>query len=272
MALITKVDGRGITTVPCASWNDFHEAVREKPSEESVIARAVWRGHAESDWLLQSALEREAAEGRFLSPSDLGNRSYVNVLSSELIRRFKANVIAIPSVTATPGRDRDWEALGRQHGLRSNLLDWTRSPYIAAFFAFRSLVASGRWTLGDKNVTIWRLSIDPTIQNLNGLSVRDDALPGNLRLHAQHALFTALESDEHIDLASYLASEGLADHLVRIDIPTRQAMEALAHLGQMGITDRTLFPDVDGAARDANTRDLYTHMADAERERSIEVD
>ena len=86
-----------------------------------------------------------------------------------------------------------------------------------------------------------------------------------MRLHAQQGLFTKLQAPEHLDLESFLASAGLVRNLTRVEIPGSEAWKALAHLQQMGISYARLFPDFDGAAKDANIGDRYAFFAARER-------
>src|ERR1700739_1556162 len=48
----------------------------------------------------------------------------------------------------------EWMALMRHHGAPTRLLDWTRSPYVAAFFA----IAEAR---EDEESAIWAIDITP---------------------------------------------------------------------------------------------------------------
>ncbi len=248
----------GVNITVCDRWDDFHEAVGLDAAQRRS---PIWRGQASHEWSLTSVLEREALRGRF-RPSGQSDRDYVSSRQSGLLDRFRRNVRALPAVTEDPvNTDSGWEALARQHGLDSRLLDWTRSPYVAAFFAFADLIQRPGWGLEDKQIAIWALSVTDVAGIAGDLEVLDDPLPGNARLHAQQGCFTLLVSSEHLDLASYLVSEGLGGTLERVEIPGVESGSALANLNQMGISYRALFPDFDGAANDANQGDRYAAMA-----------
>ena len=74
----------------------------------------------------------------------------------------------------------------------------------------------------------------------------------NARLHAQQGLFTYLTHDVHIDLERYLVSRKLGGRLEKFIIPGQEAATALHDLDMMGINNAALFPDLDGAALQAN--------------------
>jgi hypothetical protein len=75
---------------------------------------------------------------------------------------------------------------------------------------------------------------------------------GNLRQHAQRGMFTVLRDREHADVAAYLHSRGKQDRLTCWTVPFHELETALIELRRMNITWGTLFPDLDGAAKEAN--------------------
>lgn len=74
------------------------------------------------------------------------------------------------------------------------------------------------------------------------------------RPHAQKGAFTRLRSKEHADLEPYLKSRSLGYYLERYDIDLRDATGALHDLELMNIGYSSLFPDIAGAAYDANSQ------------------
>jgi hypothetical protein len=60
------------------------------------------------------------------------------------------------------------------------------------------------------------------------------------------------------DIESYLIARGWAfSHLIRWEIPAAEAFTALFELSQMNLTPSTLFPDLGGAAVDANSQGIW---------------
>jgi hypothetical protein len=85
----------------------------------------AFRGQADEQWRLEPSLERLA-------------RRYKDIRADAetyAVRAFKRR--AHHYLRDLPGEqdDLEWLALMRHHGAPTRLLDWTRSPYVAAFFA-----------------------------------------------------------------------------------------------------------------------------------------
>ena len=131
------------------TWDEFKdrvgtlvpETVRFRSVDEEGRSRVLFRGQGNSGWSLQSTLERAGHAEMSLS-------RYLRLCVSA--RRFASNYLpsSIPFDEGCPcGYESasmhfpNFEYLGflRHHGFPSPLLDWTESPYVAAFFAFRHL-------------------------------------------------------------------------------------------------------------------------------------
>jgi hypothetical protein len=115
----------GVRVVTLSSWQDFHQKVFSLKSKRGY----VWRGQKRDEdngWFLQSSFDRK------VQSKDQDDRA--NKLKGHLDNFKEEMNKSCPSVL--PQDDVAIWALGQHYGLKTPLLDWTLSPYIAAYFAF----------------------------------------------------------------------------------------------------------------------------------------
>jgi len=135
------------------SWEQFEEKLRilimdrsERKSTTSLhVSPFMFRGQSSNSWQLTTTLERNDREKMPL-------KQYYRLISivKPQIETFTGTTWDIMSYdeylewlydndTLMPGNfpAYDYIVYLRHHGFPSPLLDWTRSPYVAAYFAFR---------------------------------------------------------------------------------------------------------------------------------------
>jgi hypothetical protein len=242
-------------------WRDLR-AELDKLSNEKQWA---FRGQEKAEWGLTHTLYRQL-KNRGIKPESWEEQE------ERIIRIFsrKAHLF----LPALPGNFLEWLALMQHHGAPTRLLDFTWSPYVAAFFALDNAT-------GDEDAAIW--AVNNLLVNVHrdpALSTRTKMFPSppptleqdpcfihcrksgkrtacilnpfvmNQRLIAQSGTFlvpTVLDTPlDELLLECHQATCAL----LKLQIRTSEVrQEAMWDLYQMNINQATLFPGLDGLAR-----------------------
>jgi hypothetical protein len=233
------------------TWDAYKNGVRAVlpgAHDYDVYKRFLFRGQGNANWPLRSTFDRSYSNAQAASR---------DTLAKELIREFYDECERF-SPWRYPVDDPRVLAMAQHHGLPTRLLDWSFSPYVAAYFAYS-------WFMFEQesghtgNVAIWVLNRDEVARKapegqLQIISVQDFE---NSRLGSQFGLFTYLKTNES-SLEDYLTSPavGLGAALTKLELPRSEARQALQDLILMGIHHGTIFPGREGIANTIKLRNL----------------
>lgn len=226
-------------------WREFKETI-SRQKDRSLL----FRGQSKP-WRLQTSFHRRGRVDlqRFLNEDMLEAHPHVAAATNARFDRGAGDDLVMLS-------------LMQHHGYPTPLLDWTRSPYIAAFFAFRGVVSAGdpsdhvRVFMFDHRA--WRqLSQLPSITCASPHLSLLELLPlGNPRMLPQQAVSTLTNL---ADVENYLEVMGRAagvTYLRAIDLPASERDEVMHDLRFMGITAASLFPGLDGLFEELRDRNF----------------
>jgi hypothetical protein len=207
-----------------------------------LIESYVFRGQADAQWPIESSFDRSCPQG--VTDRDGYYLRMLRFFAYQL-RQYGEDLDALSR--------QDRGAIAQHYGMPTRLIDWSKSPYVAAFMAFFAALTEERVAPG-KRVAIWALDVDRF-----GALCRGDSgefrtvktrLLQNDRVWRQAGLFVeAFASERKLDaFLETQASDGESG-LTKFTIPSYQAAEALNDLILMGLTPATIYPDRDGAAK-----------------------
>jgi hypothetical protein len=203
------------------SFVAFHRQVQNYSKEADV-----YRGVTDKDYQLIPKVGRIPLRSRTSRQKEEGR----------IFRRFKER--AIPYLGFNPRTDWDWLAIAQHHGLPTRLLDWTRNPLCALYFAVEHETKSDSaiYVLKGYPVLSTQRHPDPFEYEEVGKFVPDRI---NARLNAQLGVFTI-----HPDPEQAFTSKNIE----KLIIPNKARGRLKKMLDTYGINRATLFPDLDGLA------------------------
>jgi FRG domain len=248
--------------VRVSSWSELQDALFADSWNEAL-------GLHRSDYAFRGRWD--AADDLRTSLAKLADDD-LELLEINLLRNFRKYAARDSVPVDTPW---NWLALGQHHGLPTRLLDWTYSPFVALHFA------TAKAECFDRDGAVWMVdyvrahelapkrvrecldehgtnlfttemleTIAPDLQKLGEhgddfvLFVEPPSFDD--RIVNQYALFS-LMSDPRASLDAWLRDH--PELVRRIVIPAELKWEVRDKLDQANITERVLFPGLDGLTR-----------------------
>jgi hypothetical protein len=257
----------GTSTFRLSSWSQFFDFLEAEVFDPAGAGRSyLWRGQRRSDWSLSTTLDRQLESlGMSAFPSNVLERE-----SAEHLERFKYAARGRRGPAPATLTENEWWALGQHFGLATPLLDWTRAPFAALYFAYEQpspdpTKSRAIYGLYEGAVLSKASEVDngPSIEKgrLPIVEVIDPMSDENQRLVSQGGCFTRAPIGTPIEQWVSKAFEGdWQTALIRIELPNADRLNCLQALNRMNINHLSLFPDLSGASRSTNLRLEIMHQ------------
>lgn len=239
-----------------STWQEFLALV-----ESEELRGWAFRGQRDAEWSLESSLTRRLKQ--FVPQSKWHERE------SRAIRVFKRKAHYFLNDTSALKDDFRCLALMQHHGAPTRLLDFTKSPYVASYFALQSCTTPAA-VYAVNTPALWHKATPPGLPELTRDAIdprTTDSLrkyylsnnypivwPGepwsmDRRIVAQAGTFMLpgrIDVSVEELLNNYEYDQPLLAKIILSPEIRKEAMEALY---RMNISSATLFPDLDGLAR-----------------------
>jgi hypothetical protein len=263
-----------VLTHEAESWEEFLEWLND------LQGSWCFRGQRESMWLLYTSLDRAVKREELTANSRSLHHLNREIEQRELLFRFQQQAHVYVRHPPALGDLASWLALMQHHGAPTRFLDWTRSPFVAAYFAFEEEAREE-----SKRSAIWAVDLDwietrgyeqllpegpPSspddsksrarrinsllAQNEKAVIVRIDPIKSNERMAVQQGIFLCKllhEASFSQTLMRMMIHPQTPNRPVvrRLEVESSRRKEFLKNLRAMNIHRASLFPGLDGFAQ-----------------------
>lgn len=246
-------------------WEDFTKFIGKLPPGLPLQAPYIFRGQADVEWGLLPSLRRLAIEVYVGS-------NYMLQIEKKVSEYFRRSIGLFDKTRGQVRKSKPnmlWATM-QQYGVPTRLLDWTKSAYVAAYFAVESL-----W---NKDGAIWMLDTSRLQSQMKELCLAiktsGNRLPKKFfeidapmelviiepdetseRIYAQQGVYTvscqiSADHEKVIDTAfKNLKRQDNSSVFAKLKIPAKSKPLFLKRLQEMNISANSLFPDIGGLAR-----------------------
>lgn len=232
------------------SWDAFLKLITRPP-----YSNWAFRGERDERWPLYSSLSR------YLQNFGVHPRAWADQ-EGRILRIFKRKAHQFLEQPPADTDDFQWLALMQHHGAPTRLIDFTWSPYVAAFFALERSLADGVvWALNPAQINSGHAKdpgrMDPRVTgNFRRYFLKSnhrfiwmgEPHTMNRRLIAQSGTF-AVPGVVDVPVEEMLSHLDLDNVLAKLVLTHPVRAVGMRELYRMNITFATLFPDLDGLAR-----------------------
>ena len=146
-------------TTTVTEWDDFVRLIgaitKTLPLQKHHF---LYRGQSNVNWSLKSSLSRK------LNDNDSVNINQIQKIEEDLKIEFESRIHLYQDNLFKPDNDNwlEWWAIMQHYSAPTRLLDWTNSPYVAAYFAVNNdndkdgvIWIINDWALGDRMLELY---------------------------------------------------------------------------------------------------------------------
>ncbi|RYD53886.1 MAG: FRG domain-containing protein [Sphingomonadales bacterium] len=245
--------------VDCTDWDDFRvqapAVLRWASGSDTLFDRYIFRGQSCSSWGLAPSFDRKHED---LSYREL-EEYYGKVMQAfthnyDVYGRMDSAALELFREATVPNSPRSYETLAQHYGLQTRLMDWSRSIYVSAFFAFSRLEQCS-----SDLVSVWaldRVAVQEAFSD-DHIEIIDELYQGNRRQLWQLGVLLKNRTERRNMASLFKSGSGYynerltarAPFLFRFDLPREEIRKATDDLNMMRINSVTLFPGIEGVVQ-----------------------